>query len=109
MTKMTRKLHFIIERLILIQFSVKNIYESAKQFERIYKNEIQVDKSKRIVNKIDQQKQRRKTFSNVVTFSKTFVSITFSRKILFENRSRLFNFSSNAVFRLSSKKVLIFF
>ena len=109
MTKMTHKLHFNIQRLISIEFSIKNIYELTEQCQRIYESEIQINKSKRIVNKINQQKQHQIAFLNVVIFLKTFVSITFSRKILFESKSRLFNFSSNAVLRLSSKKALIFF
>ena len=43
---------------------------------------IQLNKTKRVINKINQQKQRRVVvsdviFSNVIFFSKAFVSISF--------------------------------
>ena len=44
---------------------------------------IQLDATKRVVNKINQQKQRRVVISDVISFLKTFVSISFSRKTFF--------------------------
>ena len=75
---------------------------------------IQLNKTKRVVNRINQQKQRRLVtsnviFSNVIFFSTVFVSVSFLRKILFESKSRLLNLSSNAIFRLINKETLIFF
>ena len=75
---------------------------------------IQSNKTKRVVNKIDQQKQRRVAilnviFPNVTFFSKAFVSVSFLRETFFENKSRLFNFSSNATFRLINKEALILY
>ena len=62
MTKMIHKLHLNIQRLISIKFSIKNIYKLSKQCQRMYESDIQIDKSERNVNKIDQQKQRQIAF-----------------------------------------------
>ena len=111
---MIHQLHNRIQRFIAITFKIKNIYELTHKCERIDKSMIQLNKTKRVVNKINQQKQRRVVilnviFLNVIFFSKTFVLISFSQKILLQSKSRLFNFSSNVTLRLINKKTLIFF
>ena len=75
MIKIIHKLHNQIQRFIAIAFEIKNIYELTYQCQRIYKNMIQSNRTKRVVNKINQQKQRRVaisdvTFSNVIYFQK---------------------------------------
>ena len=84
------------------------------QCQRIYESMVRSNKTKRVVNRINQQKQHRVAisnviFSNVIFFSKIFVSVSFSRKTVFESKSRLFNFSSKTTFRLISKEALNFF
>ena len=57
------------------------------------------------------QKQRRIRTFDVFAFSAfafiTFASVFFFRQIFFESKSRLFNSSSDAVFRLTQKKLQI--
>ena len=114
MTKTIHKLHNRIQRSIVIVFEIKNIYGLTHQCWRIYKKIIQSNKIKRVVKKINRQKKRRFAisyiiFSNVFFYSKIFVSVSFSRKILSKNKSRLFNSSSNTTFRLINKETLTFF
>ena len=82
MIEMIHKLHSIFQRLIVVESQVENVYELTKQCQRIYERDIQVDKLKRIVNKINMQKQRRIRIFDVVAFFvfalTTFASIFFS-------------------------------
>ena len=85
MTKMIHKLHLSIQRLISVKSSIKNIYELIKQCQRIYENIIQTDKTKRIVNRIDQQKQRRfARFFDVNNSSSTVFASAFASAMFFE-------------------------
>ena len=113
MIEMIHKFHLTFQRLIVVELSVENVYELTKQCQRIYERNIQIDKSKRIVNRINMQRQRRIRTLNVVVFSFTvfslaiIVSALFFRQIFFESKSRLFDSLSNAVFRLTQKKLQI--
>ena len=109
MTKMIHKLHSKLQRLIMIKNQVANIYNLTKQCQRIYERNLQTNKTKRMTNRINQQKQRRFAtfFDVVVSFVIIFAFFSFSRKFLFESKSRLFNFSSSAIFRLISKEAQI--
>ena len=78
MIEMIHKFHSTFQRLIVVESQVENVYELTKQCQRIYEKNIQVDKSKRIVNRIDLQKQRKiKTFDVVVSFFTIFASAFF--------------------------------
>ena len=81
--EMIHKFHSIFQRLIAVEFQIENVYELTKQCQRIYERNIQVDKSKRIVNKINMQNQRRiRTFDVVAFFAfalTTFASVFFFR------------------------------
>ena len=59
-----------------IVFKIKNIYKLTNQCQRIYKSMIQLNKIERVVNEINQQKQRRIVILNVifpnVIFFRTF-------------------------------------
>ena len=66
---MIHKFHSTFQRLIVVESQIENVYELTKQCQRIYEKNIQVDKSKRIVNKINMQKQRRIRTFDVVAFS----------------------------------------
>ena len=109
MTKMIHKLHSKLQRLIMIEHQIANIYNLTKQCQRIYEKDLQIDKTKRVTNRINQQKQRQfATFFDVVVSSvMTFAFFSFFRKSLFESKFRLFDFSSNATFRLISKEAQI--
>ena len=99
MIEMIHKFHSIFQRLIVVESQVENVYELTKQCQRIYEKNIQVDKLKRIVNRINLQKQRKmKTFDAFVSFFTIFVSVSFFRQIFFENKSRLFDSLSDAAF-----------
>ena len=39
MTKMIHKLHFIFQRLIVVEFLTKSVYNLTKQCQDIYKND----------------------------------------------------------------------
>ena len=56
MIEIIYKFHSTFQRLIAVEFQVENVYELTKQCQRIYKKNIQVDKSKRILNRINMQK-----------------------------------------------------
>ena len=109
MTKMIHKLHSKLQRLIVIKNSITNIYDLTKQCQRIYERKFQVDKTKRVTNWINQQRQRRfaTSFDVVASSVIIFALFSFFRKFLFEIKSRLFNFSSNATFRLINKETQI--
>ena len=109
MTKMIHKLHSKLQRLIMIKNQVANIYNLTKQCQRIYERNLQTNKTKRMTNRINQQRQRRLTtsFDVVASSVMNFAFFSFFSKSLFESKSRLFNFSSNATFRLISKKAQI--
>ena len=109
MTEMIHKLHSKLQRLIVIENQVTNIYDLTKQCQRIYERNLQTNKTKRMTNRINQQKQRRfATFFDVAVSSvMTFACFSFSRKFFLESKFRLFNFSSNATLRLISKKAQI--
>ena len=84
MTKMIHKLHSTFQRLIVVEFSTKSVYNLTKQCQRIYKSDFQVDKIKRIVNKINMQKQQRiRTFDVVVFFFSSFSRSLFLRQLFF--------------------------
>ena len=106
---MIHKLHFIFQRLIVVEFFAKSVYNLTKQCQRIYENDFQIDKTKRIVNKINMQKQRKiRTFNVVVFFAfalTVIASALFFRQFLFESKSRLFNSLLNTAFRLTQKKL----
>ena len=108
MTKMIHKFHSKFQRLIMIKNQVTNIYDLTKQCQRIYEKNLQIDKTKRIANRINQQKQKRLTtfFDDVVLFVMIFALSVF-RKSFFESKLRLFNFSSNTTFRLINKEAQI--
>ena len=109
MTEMIHKLHSKLQRLIMIENQIANIYDLTKQCQRIYERNLQTNKTKRMTNRINQQKQRRFAtfFDVVVSFVIIFAFFSFSRKFLFESKSRLFNFSSSATLRLISKEAQI--
>ena len=106
---MIHKFHSIFQSLIVVEHQIENVYELTKQCQRIYKKNIQVDKSKRIVNRINMQKQRRiRTFDVVAFFAfafTTFASAFFFRQTFLKSKSRLFNSSSDTIFRLTQKKL----
>ena len=56
MIEMIHKFHSTFQRLIVVKFQVENVYELTKQCQQIYERNIQIDKSKRIVNRISMQK-----------------------------------------------------
>ena len=93
----------------MIKNQVTNIYNLTKQCQRTYERNLQVDKTKRVTNRINQQRQRRfATFFDVAaSFVMIFAFLSFFRKSFLESKSRLFNFSSNATFRLISKEAQI--
>ena len=109
MTEMIHKLHSKLQRLIVIENQVFSIYDLTKQCQRIYERDLQANKTKRVTNRIDQQKQRRlATFFDVAASSAlNFALFSFFSKSLFESKSRLFNFSSSATLRLISKEAQI--
>ena len=53
MIKMIYKFHSIFQRLVVVEHQIENVYELTKQCQRIYEKDIQIDKSKRIVNRIN--------------------------------------------------------
>ena len=53
MIEMIYKLHFTFQRLIVIESFAKSVYELTKQCQRIYENDFQIDKTKRVVNRIN--------------------------------------------------------
>ena len=109
MTEMIHKLHSKLQRLIVIKNQITNIYDLTKQCQRIYEKNLQTNKTKRMTNRINQQKQRRlATFFDVAVSSvMSFAFFSFFSKSFFESKSRLFNLSSNATFRLISKEAQI--
>ena len=109
MTEMIHKLHSKLQRLIMIENQVTNIYDLTKQCQRIYERNLQTNKTKRMTNRINQQRQKRlATFFDVAaSFALNFALFSFFSKSLFESKSRLFNFSSSATFRLISKEAQI--
>ena len=109
MTKMIHKLHSKLQRLIVIENQVANIYDLIKQCQRIYERNLQANKTKRMTNRINQQRQKRLTtsFDVAVSFVMSLAFFSFFSKSLFESKSRLFNLSSSATFRLISKEAQI--
>ena len=109
MTEMIHKFHSKLQRLIVIENQVANIYDLTKQCQRIYEKNLQANKTKRVTNRINQQRQRRLTtfFDVAVSFVMNFAFFSFFSKSFFESKSRLFNFSSSATLRLISKKAQI--
>ena len=108
MTKMIHKLNSKLQRLIVIENQVTSIYDLTKQCQRIYERNLQIDKTKRVANRINQQKQKRLvTFFDDVASSAMIFALFVFRKSLFESKFRLFNFSSNATLRLISKEAQI--
>ena len=85
MIEIIHKFHSIFQRLIVVESQVENVYELTKQCQRIYKKDIQVDKSERIVNRIDMQKQRRTRTFDVVAFSAPAPTIFASSDMTFVN------------------------
>ena len=59
MTEMIHKLHSKLQRLIVVENQATSIYDLAKQCQRIYEGGLQADKTERVANRIDQQRQRR--------------------------------------------------
>ena len=59
MTEMIHKLHPTLQRLVVVGPPAKSVYELAKQCQRIYEGGLQADKTERVANRIDMQKQRR--------------------------------------------------
>ena len=109
MTKMIHKLHSKLQRLIVIKNQITNIYDLTKQCQRIYERNLQANKTKRVTNRINQQRQKRLTtfFDVAVSSVMSFAFFSFFSKSLFESKSRLFNLSSSATFRLISKEAQI--
>ena len=109
MTEMIHKLHSKLQRLIVIENQVTNIYDLTKQCQRIYERNLQANKTKRMTNRINQQRQRRlaTSFDVAASSALSFALFSFFSKSLFESKSRLFNLSSNATFRLISKEAQI--
>ena len=109
MTEMIHKLHSKLQRLIVIENQVANIYDLTKQCQRIYERNLQIDKTKRITNQINQQRQKRfaTSFDVAVSFIMIFAFFSFFRKSFLESKFRLFNLSSNATLRLINKKAQI--
>ena len=108
MIEMIHKFHSTFQRLIVVESQIENVYDLTKQCQRIYERDIQIDKSERIVNRIKSQKQRRIRVIEISIFAFViFASVFFFRQILFESKLRLFNSSSDAIFRLTQKKLQI--
>ena len=109
MTEMIHKLHSKLQRLIMIENQVTNIYDLTKQCQRIYERNLQANKTKQVTNRINQQRQRRlaTSFDVAASFVMSFAFFSFFQKFFFESKSRLFNLSSSATFRLISKKAQI--
>ena len=109
MTEMIHKLHSKLQRLIMIENQIANIYDLTKRCQRIYERDLQANKTKRITNRINQQRQKRLTtfFDVAVLFVMSLALFSFFSKFFFESKFDLFNFSSNATFRLINKKAQI--
>ena len=57
-TKMIHKFYSKLQRLIIIENQVTNIYNLTKQCQRIYEKNLQIDKTKRVTNRKNQRKKR---------------------------------------------------
>ena len=87
MIEIIHKFHLTFQLLIVVEFQIENVYELTKQCQRIYEKNLQVDKSKRIVNKINMQKQRRIRTFDVVVFCFTAFAFTIIASIFFSTDS----------------------
>ena len=113
MTEMIHKLHPTLQRLVVVGPPAKSVYDLAKQCQRIYEGGLQADKTERIANRIDMQKQRRtRTFGAFASSSTALAPAAiapapFPRQPLSESKPRLFNPSPDAAPRLTQKELQI--